>query len=183
SEGAAPAGQGGVPRRRPHPPLQRDPAGDGGAVPLGRDRGRAFRRRQRHPERKPAARGLGGLLERPAHPQARRLALPWRGRQAHRAGLPHVAGDRRRPRPAGGAGGGGGREGEVIMDEPETWRPLLAGEEAAEAWQAILEVAAALRGPVDERLAGDPTVGSGNAGIALFYSYLAQALAEDAWAD
>lgn len=69
------------------------------------------------------------------------------------------------------------------MDEPETWRPLLEGEEAAQAWQAILEVAAALRGPVDERLAADPTVASGNAGIALFYSYLAQALADDAWAD
>jgi hypothetical protein len=68
------------------------------------------------------------------------------------------------------------------MAEPETWRPLLEGEEAAQAWEAILEVATALRGPVEERLAADPTVASGNAGLALFYSYLAQALG-DYWAD
>jgi hypothetical protein len=69
------------------------------------------------------------------------------------------------------------------MAEPETWRPLLEGNEAEQAWQAVLEVAAALRGPMTARLAADPTVASGNAGIALFYSYLAQALADDVWAD
>lgn len=68
------------------------------------------------------------------------------------------------------------------MEQSGRWRPLLDGELAAEAWQAVREVAEALREP-SAAAAADPTLASGSAGIALFHTYLAQALSEDAWAD
>jgi class I lanthipeptide synthase len=71
------------------------------------------------------------------------------------------------------------------------WRPLLAGEPAQEAWQAVLDVAAALKSPppVEEEDAdpGIPAwsvgVANGAAGLSLLFSYLAEASADDAWAD
>jgi hypothetical protein len=67
------------------------------------------------------------------------------------------------------------------MKTAETWRPLLTGELAKEAWEAVLEIAAALERPGDG--SADPTVASGSAGLALFHTYLSQALGDDRWAD
>jgi lantibiotic biosynthesis protein len=68
------------------------------------------------------------------------------------------------------------------MKPSETWKPLLEGDLAGEAWQAVQEVAAALKEP-GGGMAADPTVSSGSAGVALFYTYLAQILENEAWAD
>lgn len=68
------------------------------------------------------------------------------------------------------------------MKPSDTWKPLLEGDLADEAWRAVREVAAALKEPGAE-LAADPTVSSGSAGVALFHTYLAQVLEDDAWAD
>ena len=68
------------------------------------------------------------------------------------------------------------------MKPSETWKPLLEGDLADEAWRAVLEVAAALKEP-DVQMAADPTVASGSAGVALFYTYLGQILEDETWAD
>ena len=62
------------------------------------------------------------------------------------------------------------------------WQPLLESDDAAAAWQAIEDLAAALETwPADLDL--PPTLGSGAAGLALFYTYLAEATTEERWAD
>src|ERR1700730_4941424 len=79
------------------------------------------------------------------------------------------------------------------------WRPLLAGPDAAPVWEAIADIAAALRpspeqgepageGPASAESARpvdrgvNPSVASGSAGQALFFAYLAlhRAVAEQA---
>ncbi len=62
------------------------------------------------------------------------------------------------------------------------WQPLLEGADAASAWRAIEDVATALESwPADLDLS--PSLGSGSAGLTLFYTYLAEATADDHWAD
>ena len=68
------------------------------------------------------------------------------------------------------------------MKPSDTWKPLLEGDLADEAWRTVREVAAALKEPGAEMIS-DPTVSSGSAGVALFYTYLAQILEDEAWAD
>jgi hypothetical protein len=51
--------------------------------------------------------------------------------------------------------------------------PLLVGDDAARAWTAIDEIAAALAAMPREALADDPTLSGGSAGMALFFAYLA----------
>jgi hypothetical protein len=60
------------------------------------------------------------------------------------------------------------------------WRPLLEGEAAAPALQAIEEIAAAL---VDAREVVEPSLADGAAGRALLYGYLADAWPERGWGD
>lgn len=67
------------------------------------------------------------------------------------------------------------------METAEAWRPLLTEDLAEEARKAVLEIAAALERPGEGP--ADPTVASGSAGLALFHTYLALALADDRWAD
>lgn len=73
---------------------------------------------------------------------------------------------------------------EAVTSESANWQPLLEGDEAAKAWQAIEAVAEALR-PVEKVL---PTLRSGSAaggsaGLALFFTYLAMARDDSAMAD
>lgn len=58
-----------------------------------------------------------------------------------------------------------------MMNSETRWCPLLAGREAERARAAVLEIAAALAGRSGELQEG-ATVAGGQAGIALFYSYL-----------
>src|SRR5215468_5574183 len=54
------------------------------------------------------------------------------------------------------------------------WRPLLTGRDAVPVWEAIAEIAAALRSaeePADG--AANPSIAQGDAGRALFFAYLA----------
>ena len=68
-----------------------------------------------------------------------------------------------------------------------TWRPLLEGETAEAAWKAIEDVAAALSPPPAEEEDVHPSWGvslsNGVAGLALFYSYLAEARHDESAAD
>jgi len=60
------------------------------------------------------------------------------------------------------------------------WRPLLAGDESARAGEAVAAIAAALAAD------GRPlpsSLGAGEAGVALFFAYLALAHADEAWAE
>ncbi len=78
------------------------------------------------------------------------------------------------------------------MTSTGTWRPLLDGELAEEAWQAILEVATALEEPppgessteraVPERVLEPAGLGGGTSGLALFFSYLAEARGDNGYA-
>ncbi len=62
------------------------------------------------------------------------------------------------------------------------WQPLLKGDDATRAWRAIEDVAVALEHwPAGVDLPAN--LASGAAGLALFYSYLAEAAADDHWAD
>jgi class I lanthipeptide synthase len=75
------------------------------------------------------------------------------------------------------------------------WRPLVAGELAEETWRAILEIAAALasevasdavaaRAPADDQAAINAAgLANGSAGLALLFSYLAEARGDAACAD
>ncbi|MFP5247533.1 MAG: lanthionine synthetase LanC family protein, partial [Thermoanaerobaculia bacterium] len=60
------------------------------------------------------------------------------------------------------------------------WHPLLEGSDAERAWAVIHDIADALRGPAAEM--DDPGVGSGTAGLALFYAYLGAATGDGQWA-
>jgi lantibiotic modifying enzyme len=74
-----------------------------------------------------------------------------------------------------------------------TWRPLLSGELAAQAWEAILAISADLErkitarstaggvAPEDEIAAS--WLSSGDAGLAIFFAYLAEARGDEAAAD
>jgi lantibiotic biosynthesis protein len=74
-----------------------------------------------------------------------------------------------------------------------TWRPLLSGELAAQAWQAILDISADLERMIAaRRAAGEVTpedeiaaswLSNGDAGLALFFAYLAEARGDEAAAD
>jgi lantibiotic biosynthesis protein len=55
----------------------------------------------------------------------------------------------------------------------DQWRPLLSGEEAQQAHDAIAAIAADLA-QLGDRFDADPSLSSGAAGVALFYAYLAQ---------
>ena len=62
------------------------------------------------------------------------------------------------------------------------WRPLLEGQAAEQAWDAILAIAADLETwPEDQFLS--PNLASGAAGLSLFFSYLAEATQDERWAD
>ncbi len=62
------------------------------------------------------------------------------------------------------------------------WNPLLEGDDAAAAWRAIEDIAAALESwPADLDLS--PSLASGSAGLTLFYTYLAEEAVDDRWAD
>lgn len=68
----------------------------------------------------------------------------------------------------------------------ETWRPLLEGEPAGRAWQAIRAIA----GEIEKKTFAPRTytpdawsLAGGAAGIALFYAYLAEATGEPAFED
>ncbi len=68
------------------------------------------------------------------------------------------------------------------MNSPETttWRPLLEGRQAEDAWQVIVEIASAVgpgrRPPVELEMTPDTAnLPRGAAGLALFFSYLAEA--------
>ncbi|HVG07467.1 MAG TPA: lanthionine synthetase C family protein [Thermoanaerobaculia bacterium] len=61
------------------------------------------------------------------------------------------------------------------MMESRLWRPLLEGELAKQAWEAVSAIAQAL-----DEVQADFVVGSGAADAALFYGYLAKALAKEA---
>ena len=70
------------------------------------------------------------------------------------------------------------------MIERGPWRPLLEGEVADTAWQAIREVAAALReAPDGLALSEHANLGGGRAGRAVMFTYLATALADDDFAE
>ncbi|MCP4655950.1 MAG: lanthionine synthetase C family protein [bacterium] len=75
------------------------------------------------------------------------------------------------------------------MSETGTWHPLLEGEMAEEAWKVVLEVAAALRisateeGPAEGTDPPEAGLAGGTAGLALFYSYLAEARSDEGLAD
>lgn len=66
--------------------------------------------------------------------------------------------------------------------DSKTWTPLLEGEEAEKVWKVIFEIAEALVENEAER-AWNPCLTEGTGGIALFFSYLAQARQDDALAD
>lgn len=88
------------------------------------------------------------------------------------------------------------------MNETGTWRPLLTEDDEPEltrqVWEAVRAVGEALREPGEGEI---PTAGggqadeavlaqlnganlsTGNAGLSLFFTYLAQATQDDAWAD
>jgi class I lanthipeptide synthase len=77
------------------------------------------------------------------------------------------------------------------LKSPSPWRPLLAGEEAAEALRVVEEIAGAIAAKAAEG-APDAAAGpggrgaslaGGNAGHALFFDYAAQALGRDDYAD
>lgn len=62
-----------------------------------------------------------------------------------------------------------------------SWRPLLEGELAHRAEQSVAEIAQALAGPAGE--ADHPSYANGNAGIAVFFGYLAVERGEQRLAD
>lgn len=67
------------------------------------------------------------------------------------------------------------------MKTAETWRPLLEGDLAQCALQSIDSIAVALAGPEGE--AGHPSYANGDAGVALFFGYLAVERGEQRLAD
>lgn len=76
------------------------------------------------------------------------------------------------------------------MNKSSSWRPLLDGDQAATAWQVILDIATALENPPPPpSITGEAVPGrgaglaAGAAGMALFYAYLAQARQEERYAD
>lgn len=73
----------------------------------------------------------------------------------------------------------------VETKEALAWQPLLAGELADQAWQAIGALAREI-GPAATPAGAPPPawdLSGGKAGMALFYSYLAEATGEESFAD
>lgn len=68
------------------------------------------------------------------------------------------------------------------MTDSKTWHPLLEGEAAKDVWKVIFEIAEALVENEEEK-AWNPTLTGGTGGIALFFSYLAQAREDETFAD
>ncbi len=68
------------------------------------------------------------------------------------------------------------------MTDSTTWHPLLEGEAAEKVWEVVFEIADALVENEAER-AWTPTLTGGTGGISLFFSYLAQAREDEAFAD
>jgi lantibiotic biosynthesis protein len=80
-----------------------------------------------------------------------------------------------------------GREGfrggyDQWMTDSKTWNPLLEGEAAEKVWKVIFEIADALVENEAES-AWTPTLTGGTGGISLFFSYLAEARGDEAFAD
>ena len=67
------------------------------------------------------------------------------------------------------------------MTDPTTWHALLEGETAEKVWEVIFEIAGALVENEAERVG--PTLTGGAGGISIFFSYLAQAREDEAFAD
>lgn len=79
---------------------------------------------------------------------------------------------------AASAAAGGGRQAVAAP----VWRPLLRGEAAERARDAVLAIAAALREPAAlPPSAAGPDLSRGHAGRALFFAYLAPGFAEPGW--
>ena len=62
----------------------------------------------------------------------------------------------------------------------DQWRPILSGDQARQAYDAIAAIAADLA-QLGNQFDGDPSLSSGAAGVALFYAYLAQVDDDPRW--
>src|SRR5689334_14991077 len=69
----------------------------------------------------------------------------------------------------------------TFTGEAPLWHPILADDERAQALAVAIEIAEALRDPAHRMSA--PSLWDGNAGVAIFFAYLHQALPDRGYDD